>query len=435
MFMKPPGRDGQRIRSGSSLRSTLRAVIPFGVRRPLLNLLRPRHETELSAAHCEFGESGRYDIICYPIIDWNYLFQRPQQLMRQFALNRRRVFYLHTTFHQSDRIAYVRQPSDRINIVRLPGPRGINSLYESEMTAAEIEKALDGLDQLRYYAGIETAVSVVQLPSWTKLARRARQEWDWRIVYDCMDEHSGFAGAPAHLVSLEAELFECSDLVVASSRTLYEKAASKRPGVMMLPNAADFAHFSENRIGDPLSRINRPIVGYYGAISDWFDLEMVRQAAGARPKWQFVLVGDAFATDLDAIGRTPNIHLIAARPYSELPAFLHSFDVAIIPFKRTPLTDATNPVKLYEYLSAGKPVVATRLPELESHREYLYLAESAGDFVNQIEAALAEPPDKKTARITFARANTWAERFATLDDAIRRKVIGLVDPNLAQGVE
>lgn len=179
------------------------------------------------------------------------------------------------------------------------------------------------------------------------------------------------------------------------------------------------SHFSRPGPLRPLSELSGAIIGYYGAISEWFDVKMVREAAEARPDWQFVLIGDTVGADVSPLKRLPNVHLLGRQPYAALPGYLHQFDVACIPFLRTPLTDAADPVKFYEYLSAGKPVVAVDLPELEPHRDYFYPVRSVAHFVSQIEVALREQsPEKVQARIEFARQNTWRHRHTTLAEAI-----------------
>lgn len=403
-----------------SIRTALRRVVPFGVRRRLLNLIRGNKGAELPTDRFAFPSSSSYDVICFPVIDWNYLFQRPQQIVTQFARAGHRCFYIHTTFHQSGSGSFVRSIADNIFGVRLPGLRDLNALYQTEMEGSVLDLAAEALRHLREKASIDTAVCLVQLPFWAPLALAARERWRWRIVYDCLDEHSGFIGNNSAMLRHEAMLFEQGDLVTATSHRLFEKADRSSRRALFLPNAADFNHFSQpgNR-PSPLAGLSRPIIGYYGAVSRWFDLEMVREAAIARPRWQFAIVGDYFDVGLEPVKGLSNVHLFSRQPYSALPSYLHAFDVAVIPFLDTPLTQATNPVKFYEYLSAGKPVVATDLPELAPYHSLFYPARSREDFVTLIEAALEEQsPERTYARVEFARQNTWSDRFRTLSKAI-----------------
>jgi glycosyltransferase involved in cell wall biosynthesis len=126
----------------------------------------------------------------------------------------------------------------------------------------------------------------------------------------------------------------------------------------------------------------------------------------------------------------PNVHLLGELPYATLPRWLHRFDVATIPFRLTPLTLATNPVKLFEYFAAGKPVVATALPEIEPYRHLCYLVDKPEDFAAQIEAALAErDPGLVAARVEVARANTWDARVVHLEALIIEVLAGRPAPD------
>ena len=154
---------------------------------------------------------------------------------------------------------------------------------------------------------------------------------------------------------------------------------------MVLKNAADFDHFASI---EPRESNAHPVrLGYYGAISYWFDAGLVAECAKAHPEWEFELVGSTFQADLSKLAQFDNVTMFGEQDYDQLLDHLRGWDVALIPFKDVPLTRATNPVKAYEYLSAGKPVVATRLPELEPFSEWIGLASTAREFVHAVEEA------------------------------------------------
>jgi len=359
-------------------------------------------------------QPSAYDVVIFPIIDWGFRFQRPQQLATQFAHDGHRVFYLSTTFHQGGLAAHALGVGERIFEVQIPGPANFN-IYRDEINKRLLNDLINAMDLFRRRNMIEHAVCIVQLPFWTPLAIAAQQRWGWKIVYDCMDEHAGFTTNNATMLQHEETLVAQSDLVVTTSRKLYDKLALVSKRALALPNATDFEHFSRPGPLHPLSKLEGPIIGYYGAISDWFDVEMVRTAAETRPDWQFVLVGDTFGADVSSLKSLANVHLPGEQPYAAIPSYLHQFDVAIIPFLLTPLTESTNPVKFYEYLSAGKPVVAVELRELEPYKDYFYPVRSQNEFVTQIETALREDsPEKVRTRMDFARRHTWLDRYKAL---------------------
>lgn len=358
-----------------------------------------------------------YDLLVFPIIDWGYRFQRPQQLARELARRGHRVFYLRTHL-AAGRSCGVERMAEGVGVVDLPGP-GAFDLYRDRLEPAAVEKGQAALAGLREDFRLEEVVCWVQFPTWRPLVEAVQRRWGWRVVYDCMDDHGGFAATGAAVGDEEEALVAASDLVVASSRALFARWERRARQVLLLPNATDFEHFHR---GGPepaeLRGVGRPIIGYYGAIAEWFDVDMLAAAAAARSAWQFVLIGRTDGADVEGLRSLRNVHLLGERPYGELPGYLHAFDVAVIPFRRTALTAATNPVKFYEYLSAGKPVVAVDLPELAPFAELFYPVRSAADFVLQIEAALAERSPAQQARIELARGNTWQERADRLTAAV-----------------
>jgi len=161
------------------------------------------------------------------------------------------------------------------------------------------------------------------------------------------------------------------------------------------------------------------VIGYYGALEDWFDADLVADLAERNPGWRFVLVGRVVSVDASRLARLPNVSLPGEQPYPLIPGWLHQFDVALIPFKRTPLTEATNPVKAYEMLAAGKPIVSVPIPEMVALGPLVRLAGTVEEFEREIIAALRpEAADVIEARRAFAREHTWAKRFAALAPAV-----------------
>jgi GT2 family glycosyltransferase/glycosyltransferase involved in cell wall biosynthesis len=403
--------------------STGRRSITFnaGVQFKLANGVGRKRGNLLSSPGESIPAAKTYDIFCLPIIDWNFRFQRPQQLLSRFASRDHRVFYVGTEFHTSGSGILFDAISDRIYGLQLPGPEDLN-LYQDAIPDDIILDWAHALDDVRSEVRAWDVVCIVQLPFWAPLATYAQEKWGWRIIYDCLDEHTGFETNEALMFGQEASLIRSSDLVVATARTLLEKASRTTDRLLLLPNAADYAHFGTQPEQLMPMDLSGPVIGYYGAISNWFDLEMVKRAATERPDWHFVLVGDTFGADqrsLSGLRSLRNVHLTGEQPYSKLPAYLYRFDVACIPFIKNSLTEATNPVKFYEYLSAGKPVVAVTLPELEPFREHFYAVDSRVDFVPQIERALREnSPEREEKRRAFARGQTWDSRCNLLSSEI-----------------
>ena len=150
-------------------------------------------------------------------------------------------------------------------------------------------------------------------------------------------------------------MFAGSDIVLAASRPLVDHIAQHRPSVL-IRNAADVEFFAKGFSDRPVGAM--PVIGYFGAIAEWFAIDWIEACAAAKPEWEFRLIGRTDGCDIARAAKLPNVQFLGERPYAELPDLLRDFDVALIPFKIVELTRCTNPVKLYEYMSAGKPVVA-----------------------------------------------------------------------------
>ena len=361
-----------------------------------------------------------HDVIVFPVIDWDFRFQRPQHIAMRFANAGHRVFYVRTTFQLKGR-AETRSIQEGIFDVRLPAPDPL-TIYSDLMDEMMTRGLVNAFAELRRDFRISDAVCFVDLPFWTPIALALRDLFGWKVVYDCMDHHQGFSTSTVQMLPTERDLSRSSDLVATTARCLYAEQSELNSNCILVPNGTDFDHFhrTPSEVPTELRRLRKPIIGYYGAISDWFDTQLVRTLAKSRPDWSFVLIGHTFGADLSQLRGLGNVHLLGEKSYQQLPTYLHTFDVCVIPFKKTPLTDATNPVKLFEFLSAGKAIVATDLDELRNYSEYVRLVSSPEQWFRAIEEALSDyGPDEVERRVKFARENTWGERFDRIAEAVR----------------
>ena len=368
------------------------------------------------------GQPGAFTAIVFPVIDWHFRIQRPQHLARELGRQGHRVLYLSTTFADGTSPSDTRlieSPVANVHLVQLAIDGPAPNIYEDALSTAQAIQLAEALTWLQQSAGLGQLVSLVNLPFWRPVAARLPGN---TIAYDCMDYHAGFSTNTMHVLAEEEALLRDCDLLITTSGRLADRMQAQAPGKphTLVRNGTQVEHFAVAPPELKLVRDGRPVIGYFGAISEWFDIALLTAIARARPDWRFVLVGSTFGCDVSVAQRQPNIEFIGEVPYAELPGWVHAFDVCLIPFIINELTSCTNPVKVYEYLSAGKPVVATRMPELEAIADQVLLADDAEGFVRHIESALASRDDTgaAAARREWASGHSWEARAAQLSQAI-----------------
>jgi glycosyltransferase involved in cell wall biosynthesis len=245
--------------------------------------------------------------------------------------------------------------------------------------------------------------------------------------YHCTDDHPGHAEMlgfdPAPVRKAEAELVRAVDLVFTTSRPLYEEKIRQNPNTFLMPNVAEidrFAPVAEEKVSvaRALKDIPRPIAGFVGAISAYkIDLELVEQTAEQLPNWSFVFVGPVGLGDgiqEASLPKSPNIYFLGQRAYDELPSYIAGFDVCTIPYHLNSYTAGVFPLKFWEYLASGKPVVTTALPALKDYYDNVAVVNSPESFAEALERAKNHGADPvlKRERIQLAASQSW-ERRAT----------------------
>jgi glycosyltransferase involved in cell wall biosynthesis len=245
-------------------------------------------------------------------------------------------------------------------------------------------------------------------------------------VYYCTDEWSQFSYVDgARVVEQERELCGRCDIVFTTSRTLLERKKKYNPETYLASHGVDFAHFAralspETTIADELAGAKRPVLGFFGLVEDWIDIDLIGWLAEQRPEWTFVMIGKV-KVDHSKYEKIPNIKWLGRKPYEELPRYCKAFDIGLIPFRINELTRNVNPIKLREYLSAGLPVVSTPLPECAAYPEWCTIADGREAFLAACEAALAaDSPLARRHRSELMRAESWEHKVAELGNHILR---------------
>ena len=188
----------------------------------------------------------------------------------------------------------------------------------------------------------------------------------------------------------------------------------------MIRNGCDLDRFIDIKRNGQLDSIKRkPIIGYFGAINDWFDVEAVEYAVKENSEKRFVFIGNIDTKKVKRLFKYRNVYFLGEVKHEELGGYLAYFDVCTIPFVLNDLIKSTNPVKFYEYLATGKPVVSSKLPELERYSDICYLYSGKEDFSKCIYKALYDKEeDTVKKRIKVARENSWDERVRILREVL-----------------
>lgn len=348
---------------------------------------------------------GSRNLICFPICPFSGRRQRPQQLIEKLSPNFDRSYWIapqDATFNGVTRI------SRQIFEVFLKGK--IANFYSTQWT--ELEKDQTDVQQLqRLVPRKGQVVVVVQSLYWyghlLKLKEIAEQKKArLKIVYDCMDHHSGFGSSLFVNEVHEKNIINISDLLIASSDKIEAALKSTGKPVVKIKNACSINDFPLSE-KPPRTRT----VGYFGAIAEWFDWNLVKSAAEKSPDIRFELIGDFGNLFEKAHDGPANIHLLGEKPFHELKNYAQNWDIALIPFCITPLIEATNPVKLYEYCSLGIPVISTPIPEVMLEPCDVIIVKDADSLVNAIHKIFSEDSiEFRRRRRAFAEKNTWEAR-------------------------
>ncbi len=329
------------------------------------------------------------DLLCFSHLRWHFVTQRPQHLLTRCARDRR-VFYWEEPFFDGAGAGSVEvlREGENLWVLRPHLPPGSEALAEADALQRTL---LAGF--LREFA-IERYVCWFYTPMALCFAAELAPE---ATVYDCMDELSGFLGAPPELHERERQLFGLADAVFTGGVSLYESKREQHANVHPFPSSIDVAHFRQaGGTDEPEDQraIPHPRAGFYGVLDERFDIDLVGEIARLRPAIHFVLVGPVVKIDPSSLPRAANLHYLGPKSYAELPTYLAGWDVALLPFALNDATRFISPTKTPEYLAAGKPVVSTPIRDVVRGYGDEGLVAIAGDaqaFAVALDAAL-EPP-------------------------------------------
>ncbi len=368
------------------------------------------------------------DLICFSHLRWHFVTQRPQHLLTRAAQQRRVFFWEEPYWDAEDNgdgtpTLEIMQEGPRLWVLRPHLPRIGN--------ADTMQR-----DLLRSFM---QAQSIVQYVRWYYTPMMLSFTGDLTpeaTVYDCMDELSGFLGAPPELAGREQALFAAADVVFTGGMSLYEAKRKQHGNVHAFPSSIDVPHFASAAqvTKDPTDQaaIPHPRAGFFGVLDERFDAGLMAEVAGLRPHMHFIFLGPTVKIDPSTLPQAENIHYLGAKTYAELPRYLAGWDVALLPFALNESTRYISPTKTPEYLAAGKPVVSTPIHDVVSaygKAGLVAIAATAPQFAEALDRALQPPAASWHAAVkeklaTSSWDRTWAAMWKEIERSMTRSISG-----------
>jgi len=342
-------------------------------------------------------------------------FQRPQQMARAFSTNGYKVIFCEP-WRMQETLTSI--PSVQLN--RIQGLIEIEpNLYLLRCPSSFI----------RYY--LSATNPSITIMHWPYQAVFIPPSLKNKVIYEIIDDHTLIPSFKQKWGRIHDKWVKQAKLLITTADDLHGSYSLIRSDTLLIPNGVNYTDWASNSVlsipPDLVPAVSKKaIIGYYGSIADWFDWDVWNYAAMKNPDWAFVLLGVPYNGDYQSINNQikdfENIYYLGAKPYNELPQYLHHFDVATIPFKINDITNACSPVKLFEYMAAKKPIVTTNFREVQKYQSVL-IAKDKFEFAEKIKQALALRNDTQYLSTLQSEAmnNTWINRVKTIDILIRNE--------------
>lgn len=372
------------------------------------------------------AKQNKPDLICFSHLRWDFVYQRPQHLLKRCARDRRVFFVEEPVFDHGSMRLDVTEREPNLNVVVPHLPEGLCS------EVAKLAVLHDMVQRLLVEHDIQQYLTWYYTPMALDFTRHLRP---LAVVYDCMDELSAFKGAPECLKLRERELFKTADLVFTGGQSLYEAKRDQHHSVFAFPSSIDREHFMQARaaLAEPADQENipHPRLGFFGVVDERFDIELLDQISRNRPDYHFVIVGPVVKIDPAGLPQRENIHYLGGKSYQDLPAYIAGWDVALLLFAQNESTRYISPTKTPEYLAAGKPVVSTPIRDVVSpygQMGLVRIAKDAQEFTAAIDDVLKSAASHKRwletvdgFLATMSWDETWARMSRLIDEAVADK--------------
>ena len=366
------------------------------------------------------SNNTKNDLICFSHLRWDFVFQRPQHLLKRAAGDRRVFFFEEPILDDGPTRLDISESEGGVLVVVPHLPKGVGS--QAAVLRDLVRHMIDSHKIEDYVVWYDTPMAL----SFTNdLNPKA-------VIYDCMDQLSAFESTSQSLRHLEEDLFQKADVVFTEGRGLYSTQHSQHDSLHCFPCSIDRDHFMSARTiqGEPSDQKNipHPRLGFFGVIDERFAVELLDAIAEARPEWQFILLGPVVKVDLETLPKHNNIHYLGSKSYQDLPRYLAGWDVALLLLANNEATKFIGPAKTLEYLAAGKPVVSTPIIRPYGEMHLVEIAKGPGEFIVAIERVLNQQVrsewlnrvDDFLSRLT-SWDDTWQQMSDLIDQAIQKK--------------
>jgi glycosyltransferase involved in cell wall biosynthesis len=361
---------------------------------------------------------------------WDFVWQRPQQLLTRFAKYAPVLFIEEPIYLDDVEAATLEITVPASNVYRaVPKlPAWLREDYDLAIarvrTLAISELAKPNGIGARFADPVQWFYTPMPAPAMLGAFDEAA------VVYDCMDELSQFRFAHPDLVRRERMLLDAADVVFTGGRKLRDSKSRFNDNVHFFGCGVDADHFGKARredcpVAPDLERLRRPgaaIAGYYGVIDERLDYDLIAKLASSNEMIDVVMIGPVVKVDPASLPQAPNIHWLGARDYEALPSYVRAFDVCLMPFALNEATEYINPTKTLEYMAAGRPIVSTAVADVvRNYTPVVRVARDARDFLDGVRADVRRPDPVHIAEgIEMARRASWESIVAAMNELVLR---------------
>jgi len=383
------------------------------------------------------------NILCLSTQDWDDWQTRKQRFAKALARAGNRVLYVQQQMHWLGWLADWKKQFPRIYRFLAP-PRQV----EENLWVLTLPLTLPGFQMSPFLNRLNNRLLLPYLKNaLQKLGMERPILWSYTphcgdfagklgeklFLYECVDEFEGAKGliTKEAVRKLETQVLQKADLAIMTSQFLLERKKDRAKKIFLVPNGAEVEHFAkadepETPIPEEMQALKKPVLGFVGRVTYWIDGELLVYLAQKRPDWSLALVGPVDKNLEARLKPYANIKLLGARPYAQLPGYLKGFDLCLNPYVEGEISLGASPLKLYEYLATGKPILSTPQPEAEKFVPLVEIARSKEEFLEKAREILeeGEDPQKAEERKKISRQNSWGSRLG--------EVVRLIEETMAR---